>query len=467
MLRTMLVTPNWRWDDSPLAVDTLLPPVCPPLEYAYMASGLEGDHRILDAYAAALSVPETATAIREFDPDYIVVTSTPSLLYWRCPPMTVEAPRFAIQAAKASSQAKVIAIGPHPTFSPAWFTSKTGADFCFRGAFERELPRLLATSGLDTSSHFWRPLMHSSIKVETASSLPRASFRNFDFSLPYEPHMWCIDQQEKSVAGTLQKGAILEASRGCPWTCSYCAKGPVRDRFDRRATELVLAELDELKGCGIDYVFFIDETFNLKGEEFDSLLEGLRRSGIRFGFQGRADLVTTEVAQRLRDAGCVYCELGIDILSDELSQEIGRRQRLDRTLQGLRACRQFIPIVRFNRLNLSTLDYKTRLGFRSADEWPYPADPAYPYPGSPLGDRLMRLYGMREFDWEFAQKYSWWLRIEVYLQRRAPSVPDEVISELQSHFLDLSPEAARFIARRLENVKLEPEFHKANKYVQA
>lgn len=464
----LLVTPNWRWDSNPMPVDTLLVPVAPPLEFGYLAGGLSpgaGVH-VVDAYAQSLDEEQLAALVREIAPSAVVVTTTPSMLYWRCPPMSVDAPRLAVEAIRRVSDAPVTIIGPHGTATPEWTIRRTGAPWCFRGAFERELPGLLVSGEYQASRHVaGGGAANASTQVLNAADLPLANFDWIDSAARYPPHMWCVTDTERKSAATVTKGALLEASRGCPWSCSYCAKAPVRDKFGRRPVELVEAEIRMLQARGFDYVFFIDETFNLGGPQFDQLLDAIAGTGIAFGFQGRPDLIDEKTAARLRAAGCLYAELGIDAVSDGLSTQIGRRQRLDGARRGVEACGSQLPIVRFNRLNLRTRDYLRLLGdYR--DDWEYPADPAFPYPGASLGDLVMRDHGRAGFDWEFAQRYSWWLRMEVYIQRNYPELPGETVDVLQRGFLSLEVDAARSLAAALNDLVQTPaDFLSANKTV--
>jgi radical SAM superfamily enzyme YgiQ (UPF0313 family) len=56
-------------------------------------------------------------------------------------------------------------------------------------------------------------------------------------------------------------GAEVEASRGCPYSCTFCAKENFRDRYRRRDAGVVAAEVDRLLCQGAEYVYFIDEIF--------------------------------------------------------------------------------------------------------------------------------------------------------------------------------------------------------------
>lgn len=463
----VLLTPNWRWDDAPLPVDTLLPPAAPPLEWAYLAGQLPADRVVvIDAYGADLTRDQLAQTISGLRPQHVVISTAPSILYWRCPPMTLSAVTCTVQSVRQVSSPSVIIVGPHPTHSPRWSLEKSGADIAFRGAPERDLAmHLLSTKTMDC------PFLESRdssghISVIKARDLPTAKFSAFDWSVHYEPHMWSVTSAERRLLSIRGKAALMEASRGCPWNCSYCAKGPVRDKYDRRSLASIELELAELRGLGTDYVFFVDETFNIESRYLDSLLDLIKDSGIRFGFQGRADLITMELAERLAAAGCVYAELGVDVASSEISMKVDRRQNFERAKEGIVAAKDRIPVTRFNRINLATRDYVEKLGITGGESWDYPADPAYPYPGAPLGEMLMKLYDRNEFDWAFAERYTWWLRLEVHLQRHRSDMPAAFIDKLQKDFLSLSDDAASNVARFLAPLIFDADFSMSNKYIE-
>src|SRR5207237_1944076 len=78
-------------------------------------------------------------------------------------------------------------------------------------------------------------------------------------------------------------GAEMEASRGCPYHCTFCAKENFRDRYLRRPLATILAELDGLSAAGVSYVYFIDEIFLPWGP----FLEAVAKRPVQFGVQTR------------------------------------------------------------------------------------------------------------------------------------------------------------------------------------
>lgn len=463
-----VATPNWRWDSSPLPTDTLNPPISAPLEWAYLASSAsEAIAVCVDAYARDLPLEVTTDELLSAGPDCIVISSSPNILYWRCPPFSIIATSLLVNSVKkAGFEGDVVIIGPHGTHSPEWALNATGADVVWRGSTDVLLAPAIISGALHESAHAYTGgPSHTRIAVDSALSIPLADLAVLDPAATYAPHAWSLNETERSVFGHDARGLLLESTRGCPWSCAYCAKGPVRDRYERRPLELISQELSTAVSLGYSYVFFVDETFNIPSDHLKAVLNLIRKSGLKFGFQGRPDLVTVDGARELAEAGCVYVELGVDVVGDLLSKDMGRRQKLNSAEGGLEACRNAIPVVRFNRLNMSTLDYVDMYPHDTSLTWDIPVDPIYPYPGSPLGEALMKHYSRGTFDWEFAEQYSWWLRIEVELQRSQPGLPAEIVRELQRNFLGMHKNVAAALVGLLPVGDTVGGIHELNKSV--
>ncbi len=56
-------------------------------------------------------------------------------------------------------------------------------------------------------------------------------------------------------------GAEVEASRGCPYNCTFCAKENFRNAYRKRPAGIILEEIDRLRDQHIEYLYFIDESF--------------------------------------------------------------------------------------------------------------------------------------------------------------------------------------------------------------
>ncbi len=180
-------------------------------------------------------------------------------------------------------------------------------------------------------------------------------------------------------------GAEVEASRGCPFSCSFCAKDAFRGSYRRRPTSVVIQEIDGLLDRGTAYIYFIDEIFQPRRR----LLESLAQRPVCFGVQLRIDLWSKENLELLGKAGCVSIEAGVEATS------FAGRKRIDKMLrvsiaeveERLRAAKSCIPFVQANLVRVpednpsEVLAWRDRL--RDFGVWANDPVPIFPYPGSP------------------------------------------------------------------------------------
>ncbi len=416
---------------------------------------------MLDAYVDNLGYKGIIDFVKNYSPDWIVISTAPSILYWRCPPLDVTVPGKVIRELKKHTYCKMIVIGPHATISPQWTLHETGADFVFAGSPEMELAKYIIEYEMSGSQNPDRVLMQTQT-IDVTKDI-KADISAFDLSKPYIPHMWSVAKE--TLPESIQPAILLETSRGCPYSCFYCFKAPLRNHFQRRNIEYVKYEINEAVERGVKYIYFIDEIFNLPHDNYDCLLSFLAKIPVQFGCQARPDLISTDSAKKLKEAGCIYIEFGVDSYDNLTSDSVNRKQDSEKAWDGIKITKELIPIVRYNRLNFKTMDYMALLNLTEGlTDWSFPPDPVYPYPNTLIGDAVMKKYGYHTYSWSFAEKYSQWLRIEVALQRKH-RMNDRLINLYKHLFLSLPGWCERVLCRFLDPIKFNKEFEKANLYV--
>ncbi|MBL8668196.1 MAG: TIGR04295 family B12-binding domain-containing radical SAM protein, partial [Rhodospirillales bacterium] len=203
----------------------------------------------------------------------------------------------------------------------------------------------------------------------------------------------------------LRPGAEVEASRGCPYHCSFCAKENFRDRYRRRQLAPLLAEIDALISAGVAYIYFIDEIF-LPNRP---LLEALAARDLRFGIQTRIDLWKPEMLELLGRAGCVSIEAGVESLTAAGRDLLDKDCRVDtETLTAtLIEAKRHVAFVQGNLIGVATdapeqvQEWRERL--REHGVWANEPVPLFPYPGSP---DYRKLWGEADDDaWERAHRH--------------------------------------------------------------
>ncbi|HYD25709.1 MAG TPA: radical SAM protein [Croceibacterium sp.] len=193
------------------------------------------------------------------------------------------------------------------------------------------------------------------------------------------------------------------ASRGCPYSCNWCAKPTFGRRYSQRSPASVAEELRRLKNeVRPDHVWFADDIFGMTAEwirEFAD--EVVRRDAvIPFMMQSRVNLITRPVAEALRAAGAQEVWLGVESGSQRILDAMDKGSHVDtarvatRNLkrQGIRACW-------FLQLGYPPEDWDDILLTRDLVREEAPDDigvsVAYPLPGTAFHDRLAADLGAR------------------------------------------------------------------------
>lgn len=340
------------------------------------------DALVIDAQTDSLTIDVVRQRLKSFAPDFLVIPTAPSYLFWRCPPPELRVPMEWFAALRDG--VTTVAVGPHSSATPAATLSKTGCDVALRGEPDQTIARLASEPWERvTGACFRRPdgTLHISpeLGVTDMRALGALTFDNYNV----EAH-----QHRHHVFTGEGRGAELEFARGCPWSCNFCNKTLFRNKFRERNVDAVITEVDRLSARGVDYIYFIDEIFGV-GKNVLKLLEALAERKVQIGFQTRIDLWTEETLDLLGRAGCISMEVGIESITDEGRDELNKNCRIstERITELLIYARTKIPWVQAN-LILTDKDDKAEIHrwqehLKARGVWVSEPVPMFPFPGSP------------------------------------------------------------------------------------
>ena len=385
-MRVALVNPPWSFGGSIYfgCRDEHL-----PLELGYSAALLRRaghEPRLFDGALGGLDIAEIADAVAAFAPEMTVVTTAPTYLFWRCAQPELRVPRAFLDALGARG-GRTVAVGPHGSATPGAALAKLGCDIVVRGECEeavaeladgladgrapREIAGLAFHDGADT-------VVTGGPRAAVFSDLPALRWEDA-WVARHRHHHHRFDGAPQGP------GAEVEASRGCPYHCSFCAKIDFRDKYRRRNLGALAEEIDGLVGQGVEYLYFVDEIF-LPWKE---LLELLRARPVRFGIQTRIDLWKPEMIRLLGAAGCVSIEAGIESLTVAGRDALDKKCRMstDELTDRLLLARRHVPFVQANLIEVAGDNpaeiQRWRGVMQAAGVWANDPVPLYPYPSSP------------------------------------------------------------------------------------
>lgn len=382
-MKFALLNPNWDFKGSTY-FGCQDPHV--PLELMFAADQViaQGNEALLvDAQTDNLTMEEARRRVDAFAPDFLVIPTAPSYLFWRCPPPELRVPMEWF--AGMQTNAVKVAIGPHPSATPAATILKTGCDVALRGEPDQTVAELSSKpwSEIDGCCFKTESGLHisSTSAVADVKLLASLDFRNYNV----EAHSHC----HHVFTNDCGLGAELEFARGCPWACTFCNKTLFRNQFRERSVEAVLQEADTLISRGVEYIYFIDEIFGV-GKNVRRLLEGIAERPVKIGFQTRIDLWDEETLDLLGRARCISLECGVESITHEGREDLNKKCRIgtDRISELLVYARGRIPWVQAN-LILTEKDDRAEIrrwqeNLKSTGVWVSEPVPMFPYPGSPL-----------------------------------------------------------------------------------
>ncbi|MBF0393583.1 MAG: TIGR04295 family B12-binding domain-containing radical SAM protein [Alphaproteobacteria bacterium] len=363
-MRIALLNPRWSFEGS-IYFGCREPHL--PLELGYCRALLPGHQTLmLDGRLDDLTHGEMAVRLADFRPDMTVVTTAPTYLFWRCAQPELRVPQDLVALIRPVA-GRLVAVGPHGSTSPGAVRRKLGVDEVVMGECEEIVARLADGGTAPPVPHTGRftdlpPLSWP------AEWLARHTHHHHRFDAPPDG-----------------PGAEIEASRGCPYRCSFCAKEAFRDAYRRRALGPLLAEIDGLIAQGVTYLYFIDEIF-LPDRR---LLEALVDRPVRFGVQTRIDLWKPEYLELLGRAGCVSIEAGVESLSEAGRDRLDKdcRMSTDELGERLVLAKRHVPFVQANLIEGPDDDQADLIAWRRAMRaqgvWANDPVPLFPYPGAP------------------------------------------------------------------------------------
>ncbi|MBV8207212.1 MAG: TIGR04295 family B12-binding domain-containing radical SAM protein [Acidobacteria bacterium] len=400
-MRFALINPNWDFTGSTY-FGCQEPHYPLELLFAFDQIAAAGHEPMLvDAQVERIGTAEVRQRLAGFRPDFVVIPTAPSYLFWRCPQPELRVPREWFAAAGGNTVK--VAIGPHPSATPAATLRKAACDVALRGEPDFTLAELASRPWGEVAGCCWledgRVHVSPDLAVADMKRLGPLDFCNY----PVEQH-----RHRHHVFSGEGRGAELEFARGCPWSCSFCNKTLFRNKFREREVNAVLSEIDRLIARGVDYIYFIDEIFGV-GRNVNRLLEAIAERPVSIGFQSRIDLWTEETLDLLGRAHCISMECGIESITDEGRDELNKGCRMStaRMAELLIYARERIPWVQAN-LILTEHDDRTEIRrwqerLKDKGVWVSEPVPMYPFPGTPL---YRQMFGAPDdMAWERAHRY--------------------------------------------------------------
>lgn len=243
-----------------------------------------------------------------------ILKTEPDLIGFSCYIFNIEKTLEVVKKIKEKSKAKIFFGGPEASFEYDYLF-----DYC---------DQIIVGAG---ESGFISLLNGNNNKVIFG--------KRIDNPLEFSPY---TDEFFENAKGKI---AYFEASRGCPFDCSYCMSS--NDKLQLFDINLVKKELLKFKGKGIKILKFVDRTFNAKAEFSNEILQFLidnfTDSDMTFHFEVAPDIFKESTLEIIKSArlGLFQFEAGIQTFNDEVLFNIHRKSNVKKAVENIKKLLSF------------------------------------------------------------------------------------------------------------------------------
>lgn len=260
---------------------------------------------------------------------------SPDLVAFSCVEPTYELALLLLSKIKKLKLKTVIG-GIYSIFNYSRIIKNSGIDIVCLGEGETWFPELCRRikQGLDywKTPNFWvkkggRLYKNHIAAIENAGELPRLDVSLYERERFYRP-----------MAGKIYKMMPVEFSRGCPFSCTYCADHGLSVRFREKGTWLRSKPIDKIieeikfyiSRYGINYFYFVSETFLAMADvRFNEFIDKYTAIKVPFWVNTRPETISEERIRKLKSAGCHRMSIGI-----EHGNEAFRKKMLNRNVSN-------------------------------------------------------------------------------------------------------------------------------------
>ena len=300
----------------------------PPLGLAYIAATLEKNGievHIIDGTVMNFKNKSLENRISSIKPDIIGVTALTPTLYRSYEVINT--------SKKILPESLMVIGGPHTSLFPKdVLQENTNIDVSVYGEGEHtllELVRNIENYGKNNGKSFENVkgiVYRNNGKI--IKNEPRPYIGDLD-TVPFPSrHLLPMNEYRPALYQIKRSpNTNIIASRGCPFSCTFCSKGVYGKKFRTRSPENVIVEIENLiEKYGIKELLFWDDTFTVNKqwvEDFCDLLQS-KNFDLTWSCSSRVNKVDKALLQKMKNAGCWSIFYGIEAGSQELLNNIDK-----------------------------------------------------------------------------------------------------------------------------------------------
>lgn len=366
-----------------------------PFYLAYSTSLLEAkgfSASLIDAIASKMTVNSFLKEVERFSPDILVVE------------ISLPSRENDLEILKQiPSRVKIIICGLDVEATSLDFLKLHPFIFAsIRGEYELPLTKLITALHNNSSLNE----IESIIYREGDSLFTRKEERlltNLN-ELPY-PHRKKLPMKAyvDAPGGLPLPNVQMQASRGCPFQCSFCAWPQIMGKpgsYRFRKNEDIIKEMEYLVDkMKFKSIYFDDDTFNVGVARIQNFLDLLiekrktKKIQVPWAIMARADLMGESLLDKFKEAGLYSVKYGVESASQDILDNAKKDMKLEKAISMIKYTQQLG--IKVHLTFMFGLPFETKETIQQTQDLAISLNPdslqfslAMPYPGTTLFDEL-------------------------------------------------------------------------------
>lgn len=274
-------------------------------------------YRVIDAIAERLPPAACLRRAEDWDPDLVLVLTSP-----------LSAPQDDALMAAMAPRRILVAAGEAASMDPAaWLAAHPRAHAVLSDYTAPSLARFALGHRQDLDG----------LHVRGDTPRPAARAGTGTFRLPVPDHAAFPPQRYRMPMLGGARFATLVTDIGCPHRCAFCNSSATGHRL--RDLDDVAADVDAIRRLGVPHVFVKDMSFGSVRAHAEAVCDLLARAGLSWHAYARADDLDDALVRRMAASGCRLLQFGFESGDPALRRAYGKRMDDEVAAAAVAACR--------------------------------------------------------------------------------------------------------------------------------